>query len=46
MEKGKKLATFTTEVTLVKGQNLVGDNIDVYVCLNCGYIELYREKLP
>jgi len=45
MEKGRKLASFTTEVSLVKEGNLVGDNILVFFCPNCGYIELYREKL-
>ncbi len=46
MEKGRRLATFTTEVSLVKGSSLAGDSIDVYICPRCGYIELYREKLP
>jgi hypothetical protein len=45
MSKGRKLATFATEVTLVKGQSLGGDRVDFYICPNCGYIELYREKL-
>lgn len=45
-EKGKSSATFTTEVTSVECPSLVGDGIDVYVCPNCGYMELYAKANP
>jgi predicted nucleic-acid-binding Zn-ribbon protein len=41
MERGKRLISFT-EISLAKEGNYVGDSIDVYCCVNCGYIELYR----
>lgn len=44
MEKGWKLYILS-KVTLVKDESLIGDDIDVHVCPNCGYIELYRESV-
>jgi hypothetical protein len=41
MEKGKRLISYT-EISLAKKGDYVGDRIDVYCCVNCGYIELYR----
>ncbi|HVO85570.1 MAG TPA: hypothetical protein VMT06_00440 [Candidatus Eisenbacteria bacterium] len=44
MERGWKLYALS-KVTLVKDESLTGDSIDVYVCPNCGHIELYKETV-
>jgi predicted nucleic-acid-binding Zn-ribbon protein len=41
MEKGKRLISFT-EISLAKEGDYVGDRIDVYCCIDCGYMELYK----
>ena len=41
MEKGKRLISFT-EISLAKEGDYVGDRVDVYCCVECGYVELYR----
>jgi predicted nucleic-acid-binding Zn-ribbon protein len=33
-----------TEIMLKKGEQFLGDWIKVFYCVNCGFIELYREK--
>jgi hypothetical protein len=38
--RGKHLISFT-EISLAKEGGYVGDRIDVYYCVNCGYFELY-----
>ncbi|MDH5451457.1 MAG: hypothetical protein OEX77_11300 [Candidatus Bathyarchaeota archaeon] len=43
MKKGFRLVAYT-EITVAKENQPVGDYIDVSVCMNCGYIELYKEK--
>jgi predicted nucleic-acid-binding Zn-ribbon protein len=32
------------EISLAKENQYVGDNIKVFYCKNCGYIELYKEQ--
>jgi hypothetical protein len=41
MEKGKRLISFT-DISLAKEGDYVGDRIDVYCCIDCGYMELYK----
>lgn len=43
MEKGTRFVSFT-EITLAKEGQYVGARIIPFVCKNCGYIELYKEK--
>jgi len=43
MKKGFRLVSFT-EITVAKEGQHVGDYIDVFMCQNCGFIELYKEK--
>jgi predicted nucleic-acid-binding Zn-ribbon protein len=43
MGSDRKLGLYT-EVTLKKGDEYVGERINVFYCKNCGFIELYREK--
>ena len=33
-----------TEITLKKGDEFVGERINVFCCKSCGFVELYREK--
>jgi hypothetical protein len=41
MEKGKRLITYTEISLAAKEGDYVGDRIDVYCCVDCGYLELY-----
>jgi predicted nucleic-acid-binding Zn-ribbon protein len=42
MEMGKRLISFT-EISLAKNEDeYVGGRIDVYCCVVCGYMELYK----
>jgi len=43
MKKGFRLVSYT-EITVAKEKQPVGDYIDALMCMNCGYIELYKEK--
>jgi len=43
MGSDKKLGLYT-EVTLRKGDEYVGERINVFYCKNCGFIELYKEN--
>ena len=43
MKKGFRLGSYT-EITVAKEGEIVGDYIDVFMCQNCGFIELYKEK--
>jgi hypothetical protein len=35
-----------TEITLKKGEQFLGDRVQAFYYVSCGYIELYREKKP
>ena len=41
MEKGDRLVSFI-EIILTREDDCVGDRIDVYCCIDCGYMELYK----
>jgi len=43
MGSDRKLGLYT-EVTLKKGDEYVGERINVFYCKNCGFIELYKEN--
>jgi hypothetical protein len=43
MLKDRRLVSYT-EISLAKENQYGGDNINVFYCKNCGYIELYRER--
>jgi predicted nucleic-acid-binding Zn-ribbon protein len=43
MKNDLRLVSYT-EITVAKENQPVGDYIDVFMCMNCGYIELYKEK--
>jgi predicted nucleic-acid-binding Zn-ribbon protein len=44
MGSDRKLGLYT-EVTLKKGDEYVGERINVFYCKNCGFIELYKENM-
>jgi predicted nucleic-acid-binding Zn-ribbon protein len=43
MERGKRLISFTEISLAAKEGDYAGERIDVYCCINCGYMELYKE---
>ena len=43
MKNGLRLVSYT-EITVAKENQPVGDYINVFMCQNCGFIELYKEK--
>jgi predicted nucleic-acid-binding Zn-ribbon protein len=44
MERANSLATYGG-ITLLKKGDWMGDKIVPFHCVNCGYIELYSEKI-
>jgi predicted nucleic-acid-binding Zn-ribbon protein len=43
MANDRQLGSYT-EITLKKGEQFLGDRVQAFYCVKCGYIELYREK--
>jgi predicted nucleic-acid-binding Zn-ribbon protein len=43
MAGDKRLGSYT-EITLKKEDQFIGDTILTFYCVNCGYMELYREE--
>ena len=43
MAGDKHLGSYT-DLTLKKEDQFIGDPILTFYCMNCGYIELYREE--
>lgn len=46
MQGDKHLQSLGSETELVERNGFLGDKVKVFYCLQCGYIELYREKKP
>jgi predicted nucleic-acid-binding Zn-ribbon protein len=44
MQGDKHLQSLGSETELVGKNGFLGDKVEVFYCVRCGYIELYRER--